>query len=129
MSDPDFARPGWPRTVLAGLLIWIVLSLAVATRPLVDHVPTGMVDGEETSEAVTCHSALSGSGESAEPLPALEPPRAYGRRACETMHSQARLVLWLDVVVALAGAAFLVRKIARDRPRTIEAARTPASAV
>jgi hypothetical protein len=133
LSDPDFVPPAWPKRLLAGLLIWIVLCLALATRPLVDHVPTGLVDGKETSEPVRCHSTLSGSDDAAELLPELEPPRAYARQACQSIHSRTRLLLAIDLIVALAGASFLVRRIARDRPArrrgpttrsTVSAART-----
>jgi hypothetical protein len=95
----------------------------------VDHVPTGLVDDKATSEPVRCHSTLSGSNAAAEPLPEIEPPRAYERRACQSIHSQARLLLLIDLIVALAGASFLLRKIAQDRPRGTEARRTPARVV
>lgn len=129
MTDPDFVQPAWPKRVLAGLLIWIVLCLALSARPIVDHVPTGRVDDKPTSEAVSCHSALSGSNAAAEPLPEIEPPRAYERRPCQSIHSQARLLLWINLIVALAGAAFVVRRIALDRVRGAEARQTPAGVV
>lgn len=129
MSDPDFAAPAWPKRVLAGLMAWIVLCLVVSARPLVDHVPTGRVDNRMTSEPVSCHSALSGSDAATEPLPAVEPPRAYEREPCASVHSQTRLMLWVDVIVALAGAAFLLRRIAHDRRRAYEARRMPGNLV
>lgn len=128
MSDTEVVQHAWPKRLLAVLSIWIVLCLVLAARPLVDHVPTGFVDNKPTSEPVGCHSTLSGSDAATEPLPEIEPPRAYERQACESIHSQARLLLWIDLLVALAGAAFLSRKIARDRPRRTGATRTPATA-
>ena len=129
MSDPDFVQPAWPKRVLAGLLIWIVLCLALSARPLVDHVPTGLVDGKPTSESVSCHSALSGSNAATEPLPEVEPHREYARQACQSLHSQTRLLVWINLIVALAGASFLLRKIAQDRVRGTEAGQTPAGVV
>lgn len=127
MSDPDFVQPAWQKRILVGLLIWIVLCLALSARPLVDHVPTGFVDGKATSEPVSCHSTLSGSNAAAEPLPEIEPPRAYERRACESIHSQARLLLWIDLIATFAGASFLLRRIAQGRPRGTRAKPMPAS--
>ena len=128
MSDPDFVQPAWPKRVLAGLLIWIVLCLAMSVRPLVDHVPTGLVDDKPTSEPVSCHSALSASNAAAEPLPEIEPPRAYQRQACQSLHSQTHLLLWINLIVAVAGAAFVSRRIAQDRVRGTEA-RPPAGVI
>jgi len=117
VADPDIDRPRWPKYALVGLLVWIALTLALATRPLVDHVPTGIVNGKVTSEPITCHSPLSTSNAPVHPLPELEPPRVYNREACTSIHSQNRTLIKVDIAIALVGTVVLLRVIARRRGR------------
>src|SRR5690242_66242 len=108
-TPDDDDDPKWPRYLLVGLLVWIGLCLALATRPLVDHVPTGIVDGKATTEPIRCHSPLEASDAPVQSLPVLEPPRVYAREACVLFHSQHRTLLGVDIVVALVGTAVLLR--------------------
>ena len=126
MATPDDDESRWPRYLLLGLLVWIALCVALATRPLVDHVPTGIVDGKATSEPIKCHAPLSASNAPTQSLPVLEPPRVYAREACVLFHSQHRTLLKVDIVVALVGTAVLLRVMARRRGRGESTAR-PAS--
>jgi hypothetical protein len=105
--------------------VWLVLCIAISTRPIVDTVPTGRVGDEFTSQEVRCHSPLSGSNEPDEELPTLPAPRVYERTPCAMPHGQARMLLWADVVLGLALAAFLVRVAASQRRRADEGAAAP----
>ena len=123
MSQSDPETSTWARYALVGVLVWAALCVAWSTRPLVDTVPTGRVNDEQTSQEVECHSALSASDGPAERLPTLEPPRLYEREPCRVAHRQARLMLGVDVVVALAASAALGRKLTADRARRDEQGR------
>jgi hypothetical protein len=114
--QPEETRPSWPRWVLTTLLVWIAACLVMGAIPITDTVPTGAgPDGVRTFEDITCHSALSTSNAPDEPLPELDPPREYEREPCRSAHSQTRLMLWIDVILALAGVAIVTRKLVQDR--------------
>lgn len=126
--QPEETRPSWPRWVLTTLLVWIAACLVMGALPITDTVPTGAgPDGVRTFEDITCHAALSTSNGPDEPLPRLDPPREYEREPCRSAHGQARLMLWIDVLVALAGAAIVVRKIVTDRRHLRSEEPAPAS--
>lgn len=114
-DDDDDLR--WPKYALLGVLVWIGLCVALASRPLVDHVPTGMVNGKETSEPIKCHSPLEASNAPVQSLPELEPPRVYAREACVLFHSQHRTLLKIDIGVAVVATAVLLRLMTRRRGR------------
>lgn len=117
--QPEETRPSWPRWALTALLVWMAACLVMGAMPITDAVPTGAgPDGARTFEDITCHSALSTSNRPDEPLPQLDPPREYEREPCRSAHDQTRLMLGIDVVVALAGAAIVVRKLVADRRHT-----------
>ena len=120
MSQQQDDQPRWPRYGLVAVGVWIALCVVVSTRPIIDTVPTGRVDGEFTSQEVRCHSPLSGSDEPAQDVPTLPAPRAYERTPCDVPHGQARMLLWGDVVISLVAAAFLARTAASHRRRAYE---------
>jgi hypothetical protein len=125
-TPDDDDDPKWPKYLLLGVLVWIGLCLVLASRPLVDHVPTGMVDGKQTTEPIKCHAPLEASDAPVQSLPELAPPRVYAREACVSFHSQHRTLLEVDIVVALVGTAVLLRVMTRRRGRG-EAVARPAA--
>ena len=48
----------------------------------------------------------------------LDPPREYEREPCRSAHDQTRLMLGIDVVIALVGIAIVARKYVTDRRPT-----------
>lgn len=117
--EREETRPSWPRWALTTLLVWIAACLLIAAQPIVDSVPTGAgPDGVRTFEDITCHSALSTSNAPDEALPELDPPREYEREPCRSAHDQTRLMLGIDVVIALVGIAIVARKYVTDRRPT-----------
>lgn len=112
-----------PRRVAIGwalLAIWVVAVAIWATRPATDHVPTGVVDGQATSLVVECNAPLDGSPGPAEPLPAIEAPRALQHIPCEAQHRSNRISLLIDALVAVAAATLLVVGPRRQRARARE---------
>ena len=107
---------GW-----ALLAVWVVAVLVWATRPATDHIPTGVVDGVNTSIVVECGAPLDGSPGPAEPLPPLEPPRALQHLPCDAQHRSNQISLVIDAVVALAAASLLARVTLRRRATSPDA--------
>jgi hypothetical protein len=101
---------GW-----AVLAAWVIAVLIWATLPATDHVPTGVIDGVNTSIIVECGAPLDGSAGPAEPVPPVEPPRALQHIPCEAQHRSNQISLVINAVVALAAAAFLVTVTRRRR--------------
>jgi hypothetical protein len=97
------------------LAVWVAAVAIWATRPATDHVPTGVVDGVNTSLVVTCNAPLDGSPGPAEPLPAVELPRQLQHIPCEAQHRNNQIALVIDAVVALAAAALLTAATRRNR--------------
>jgi hypothetical protein len=94
------------------LLVWFVAVLWWAFQPLVDHVPTGVVDNVSTSQAVTCVSPLSGDAGAVAPLPDLAEGRSYQRTPCVATHQEAHLIFWVDAAVTVVLLALLAWRLA-----------------
>jgi hypothetical protein len=99
----------WRRWVLVALLVWIGLVVWWATKPVTDAVPTGLVKGVETSQAVQCDSPLSGNTTSPDPLPELARRRAYERTPCGLPIHNDRWILWTDIALVLGGVVILAK--------------------
>jgi hypothetical protein len=115
---------GW--TLLA---VWVVAVLVWATRPAIDHVPTGVVDGVSTSIVVTCGAPLDGSPGPIEPIEPVELPRQVQHIPCEAQHRSNQISLVIDAVVALAAAAVLTSATRRLRAAPAGPAEPAAPAV
>jgi hypothetical protein len=104
----------WRRWVLLALLVWICFVAWWSTRPVTDTVPTGVVNGVETSQSVQCDSPLSGHTTSPDPIPELpDPPgpwvRAYERTPCELPIHNNRMILWVDIGFVVVGGVVLAK--------------------
>lgn len=92
----------WRRWVLVVVLVWVGVVVWWATKPVTDSVFTGTTaDGVETSHNVQCDSPLSGNTTSPDPLPELAKGRAYDRTPCELPIQNGRIILGVDIAVAL----------------------------
>jgi hypothetical protein len=111
---------GW-----AVLAAWVIAVLIWATLPATDHVPTGVVDGVNTSIVVECGAPFDRSAGPAEPIPPVEPPRALQHIPCEAQHRSNQIALVIDGIVALAAAAVLVTVTRRRRSPTTESTAPP----
>ena len=90
------------------LAAWVLAVAIWATRPATDHIPTGVVDGKNTSIVVECGAPFDGSSGPSEPLPVIEPPRELQHVPCQAQHRGNQISLVIDLVVALAAAAVLL---------------------
>jgi len=110
------------RGAIVALLVlgaWYVSVILWAMNPQVDHVPTGVVDGKQTTQAVTCESPLSSDAGPSNPLPELADGRAYERPACQTVHDNAQRLLFLDTaVIAIGGGCFVIWRLRKTRRAT-----------
>jgi hypothetical protein len=100
--------------LLVGLVVWIVVVTWWALRPVSDTVPTGAVKRADrtvvlTTKTVECDSPLSGSTRPTESWPALTGGRAYERTPCGITRENDRLIFAVDVLVAVAVLALLVK--------------------
>jgi hypothetical protein len=111
---------GW-----VALVLWVAAVLIWATRPATDHVPTGVVDGVNTSIVVECGAPLDGSAGPTEPIPPVELPRALQHVPCDAQHRSNQISLAIDAVVASAAAAVLTAATKRWRSAQAEAAPQP----
>jgi hypothetical protein len=104
------------------LLVWVAALSVWALRPLTDHVPTGVVDGEHTSVAVECARPIENHAGPDEAIPAVQPPRAYERDACTQQHRENRWMLLVNIVL-IAGLAIGLITVARSETSELPAAR------
>jgi hypothetical protein len=97
----------WRKWLLVGLVVWIAIVAWWAVTPTTDSVPTGSVKNKDgalvaTTQAVQCHSPLSGSTSPKGSLPVLKPAsRDYQRDPCKLPHQNDRLILIVDVVLVV----------------------------
>jgi len=121
------------RIMTIGLLVaWFVIVLLWALRPVDDSVPTGVVNNQQTVQAVHCDSPLSGNDGPKGPLPSLPTGRGYERAACTDVHTQYRTLFWIDtaLVLVLLVLVFTVRRRPQETPgATPSASSYSASAV
>jgi hypothetical protein len=110
------------------LLVWLVAVVWWAFRPLVDHVPTGIIDNVHTSQAVSCGSPLSGDAGTESPLPELPSERSYERTPCVSAHQQAQLLFWLDMGITVILLGVLVWQLAKAPTEDTNAVRPEAEA-
>ena len=110
------------------LLVWFVAVLWWAFQPLVDHVPTGIVDNVQTTQAVSCGSPLSGDAGTESPLPELPPERSYQRTPCVSAHQQAELLFWIDAGVTVVLFGVLLWQLAKVPTEATKAPRPKAEA-
>ena len=104
----------WVLVVGVVLVAWVVGVGIWSVRPLVDQVPTGIVDAQPTAQAVECGSPLSGDAGPSAPLPSLPPGLAFQREACASMHADARRLLAFDTLALLIGAVIVVSVVRRS---------------
>lgn len=102
------------RWTLVALVVWIVLVTWWALSPVSDTVPTGSIKHSDgvivlTTQAVDCGAPLSGSATSTDSLPELTGGRKYERTPCELAHDNDRLIFAVDILVAIAVVALLVK--------------------
>jgi len=100
---------------IAILVAWFVAVLFWALQPVDDSVPTGIVNNQQTAQAVHCDAPLSGNDGPTAPLPSLPPGRAYERTACTDMHTQYRTLFWIDA--ALVFVLLVLLLTVRRRPQ------------
>jgi hypothetical protein len=121
------------RILLLCLIIlgaWYASVFTWATRPVVDHVPTGPVQRSgpsgattvvETREPVACSAPLERRAGARAPLPELDPPRSYQRPACPAdVHLQLRRLFWVDTLFSFAVAVLLTVAVLRTGGRERE---------
>lgn len=99
--------PRWALVALLAVVSWSAFLALWAVRPMVDHVPTGIIQETATTEDVTCHSPLSRNESVRGQLPEIDPPRAYQRTPCAGMIRQASLLLVFDGLFAVGVAAVI----------------------
>ncbi len=99
------------------LLMWVAALSVWALRPLTDHVPTGVVDGQRTSVAIECARPFENHAGPDDTIPTVQPPRAYERDACTEQHRENRWMLLVNIVL-IAGIA--VGLLATTRSHTTE---------
>ena len=111
---------------MGGLILtaWFVVVAIWAVRPQTDAIPVGtdftLSPPRLVSVEVQCNSLFDSTPRPDEPLPTLNPqvapnPQlAFQRTPCELVHSNARIVLAIDVAFYLlvlgAGVAVLARR-------------------
>jgi len=105
--------------MIAVLVLWFLAVLFWALQPVDDFVPTGIVNNQQTAQAVHCDAPLSGNDGPTAPLPSLPAGRAYERAACTDMHTQYRTLFWIDTVLVFVLLALLLTVRRRPpEPRT-----------
>jgi len=98
------------RWLVIGVIVlvgWYVVVLTWAFHPLIDHVPTGVIDNKQTVQPVTCASPVSSASGAPSPLPTLLPGRAYETTPCIQAHRDARLAFLIDSVFTAIALSFL----------------------
>ena len=97
----------------AALVVWYVVVLVWALRPLSDSVPIGLdADKRPVSQTVECNGLFDGTAIEGT-LPVVVAPNDYTRSACTAVQRDARVVFGLDTVAFVLGIALLV--VARRR--------------
>lgn len=97
----------------AALVVWYVVVIVWAVRPLSDSVPIGLdPDGRPMSQTVECRDLFAGTSTDGA-LPIVAAPNEYTRGACSAVQRDARLVFGLDTAAFVLGVAALV--VARRR--------------
>src|SRR3954451_9513729 len=101
---------------IAILVAWFVAVLFWALQPVDDSVPTGIVNNQQTAQAVHCDAPLSGNDGPTAPLPSLPPGRAYARTACTDMYTQYRTLFWIEpgLVFVLLALLLTVRQLPQE---------------
>src|SRR3954469_20519268 len=117
---------GWRATVIVLLAVWFGAVLFWGLRPTSDAVPTGIVNNQPTTQAVQCPAPLSGNSGPTEPLPPLPAGRAYERPACDSQHTQYRILFWTNTALVVVGIALLVG--VRRRPQALASTGSPVTA-
>jgi hypothetical protein len=88
----------WSAIGLIVLVVWSVFLAWWAFQPLVDHIPTGIVNNEHTTQAVVCGSPAGHPVGTSASLPPLGPHQTYERDACVLTEKDNRRLLIFDIV-------------------------------
>ena len=110
----------WLRIVVIGLVLWCVLALVWASRPITDAVPLTApltaVEDPPKSLDVRCNSLLSSSARDDDtPLPTPPYGTRFTRTPCESQHSEGRILLGLDLLAGVIGLALAIPAWRRRR--------------
>lgn len=110
---------GWLRLVIPALAVWLVVALVWASRPATDAVPltpkpapeAGVPDNLE----VHCNSFLSSSARDDAPLPTPPEGYSFARTPCESQHTEGRVLLGINVLIAVVGSGWAFVVLRRRR--------------
>jgi hypothetical protein len=123
-SDPPALsqQGGWLRLAVVVLLVWGVVAVVWASRPITDEVPLTPRPAAESDVpdtlAVQCNSFLSSSARDDTPLPT--PPEGFSlsRTPCESQHTEGRILLGINLLVVVVGLALVIPPWRRQRRHT-----------
>ena len=100
-------RLRWSALGLIVLVVWSIFLAYWAFQPQIDHIPTGIINGEHTTQAVVCGAPAGHSVGTSASLPPLGPKQTYERDACTLTEKDNRRLLIFDVICTLIAFAVL----------------------
>jgi hypothetical protein len=125
-------RRRWLALAAIILVAWYIPILVWSGHSLTDHVPTGVVDNQETYVVVECGTPRSAGPDRVGAIPDLAPGRALERTPCATMHHDNHLIFLVSTAIAvlgLVGLAWFAVATRRSRKEQESAAEAQSVAV